>query len=1284
MKRMQSVVFVSILLIMTMLPGAGGEEEGSLDQPRRGASYINEDASTITIGNDNIEIVLNKDVKCGISKIIDKATGIDLRGNKVPPPVLLMLMYSNGSETDIVLQWDAQTMTTDGICIRNSAQLYIYYNNFRGSNLNATAIITLEDDARLADFTIHVRNDEDFLVRSVFFPVIWGLGAIGDSSEDDRLFYPGGDGIIVKDPLRFKDGLHMTDIYPSTASMQVMCHYDPDETGLYFAAYDDKGNPKKPSMDFMEWSSEKHLAAFFEHMVPESPGNDYDMGYNCKVGTFQGDWYDAAEIYSDWALNTSFVSGGKVFQGKDTPGWFSNTSVVSSSNRDGDYVHTPLSEIEKITREFNELTGVNTTHLIFAWANKGAWCGPYYFPPAAGEENFTSSMNNISDDGGHPFLYISGSVWRITRGDIGYEDYETFNDIGKQWVSIDRNGNPTIDQGYLAINWTSARMCPMTEFWQNMVVNNLLGCLDLGVDVVQIDEFPIGSIYPCYNASHGHPLGYSKDIAEAYLSILREARSLGRAVNPDLIMSMEEPCEYYIPYMDTYVSRDNAPEFLLYPFAVEIFGNEVEFVPFFSQVYHEYITAFAEPIPMNYNYPELFIPQMKRSLARACVSGEIVSGSAAAKEELRPEVRNFYKTTVQASATYANDYLIKGKPLRPPVIDVPDREVEWYFYSNQTIGRPFMERSVLNSAWKADDGDIGHVFVNWIDAEVGFDVELPAYDLHQGEYSVLITRNGVREVLLRNTILPVSIHLDIGPGEVVLLEITKVPDLVIRSVGIRLHNEGEMMTNDLYTMESSIENFGTGLAGEFTVGFFVNGTKVSSWLLEPLGPGGEAGIVFEWNTTGYLGEYNITLVVDPFDDIIELDETNNTAWGLVKIFERPKTNVKVVVTEFGTDEPIEDATVILTIEGWSVRYNGTTDDSGEVLFAKIQPGLYEISCTREGYKWYGMEFVIGEGESLTFNITLQPELHYHTIDIHVLDGETGDPLYGANVSLSHLENGTLVSYYITAPGGPKGFSNITQGRYLINVTREGYIGGSREIVLNGTNLTLTEYFLIDPVPPEYGSLEVIVLEDDTLTPIENAYVTVNPSELFGLTNSTGVYLFHDVAPGSYLINVTMEGYIPRELSIDVIAGQTTSVKVYLKKIPEPQKKLGIIRGNVTNEQGGPISYAVIEYGDSGESVMAGTNGYYVIRDLQPGNYTLVFTSPGYISTTVEGIVVEYGSDITVNSVLEKEEPVDDDASDAIRFGQVVGGIAAIILILVILSFIFIFMRKKGDEGMLEE
>ncbi|MFO8110542.1 MAG: DUF6259 domain-containing protein [Thermoplasmata archaeon] len=810
--------FLSVLVMMSLIISVGysgvGLEE-TLTQVDSRASYIIENDDEIIIGNDHVEIALAKYSGGGIDRIIDKTTGIDLRGNKAPPPILLIMHYWNGSHFDAVLQWDAENIIYSHETTDQASTITIEYQRFRGNDLGATATISLGGEARMAEFGFAVENNEDFIVRTFYYPVIWGLGSIGDSSEGDEIFYPLGDGFVLKNPLSYHDDFRLTEIYPSTASMQIMAHYDPNEAGLYMAADDTEGHPKRLILDWMEWGGEKHFSAYIQHLFPEYTGNEPVLDYNCLLGTFHGDWMDAADIYREWAETTPFVSGGKISQGKDTPEWFSRSSVISSPNQDGGVVHRPLEDIVDITEEFSELTGVSTTHLIFAWEGEGAWIGPNYFPPAAGEEEFKNATDDIREQDNHAFVYMSGTVWRITRDDIGYENWDYFNSTGKPWAAINEFGEVTIDQGYITIGWTSARMDPMTEFWQDTVVDNLLSIVDLGVDVVQIDEFPIGSIYPCYNASHGHPVGYSKEIPAAYVSILTEARTQGRAVNPDLIISMEQASEFYIPYMDTYVSRHNSPEWMIYPVFVEKYGDDALFVPFFAHVYHEYITPFGEPIPMNMDYHEAFIPQMRRSLARAYIDGMVISGSADWRDNLRPDVISLYNHTVRASSGYAYEYLRKGRPLRPPEIDVEDVSVEWYFHSNSTMGSPFHEPSVLNSAWMNSDGEIGHVLINWDQESRSFDMELPSYDLQGDNYSVVITRNGHREVLLWDTELPVTVSLEMEPDDVILLEILEETVFTLELTSTQDNGGWNFVSHNLMLEDTSLSSMLSDMEGSY-------------------------------------------------------------------------------------------------------------------------------------------------------------------------------------------------------------------------------------------------------------------------------------------------------------------------------------------------------------------------------------------------------------------------------------------------------------------------------------
>jgi hypothetical protein len=1286
--RKLAVFFVLLLLIsvqIVIFEGGGFEDGISSYPPTRGSAYINETTSSIAIGNDNIEFVLNKDVNCGISKIIDKSTGLDLRGNKVPPPIMLMIMYWTGNATDIVIQWDAESMDISGICTRDSALLYIYYYNFRGSNLNATVTMTLGDDDEFADFTLDIQNDEDFTIKSVFFPLIWGLGQIGDSAEDDRVFYPGGDGIVLKDPLNYTEQLFMTEMYPSTASMQMFCHYDPNEAGLYMTTNDDKGHPKKPSLDFMEWSTVDHLAGFFEHPMEEYPGNDYDMEFECQIGVFHGDWYDAADIYKSWAETTDFLSGGKVFEEKDTPKWWAKTSVVSSSNRDAEWIHNTLTEIEKMTEEFNELTGVNTTHLIFAWAQNGAWCGPYYFPPAAGEDNFTNSMENITDLGGHPFLYISGSVWRITRGDIGYEDYELFNDIGRQWACIDQYGNPVIDEGYLILNWTSARMCPMTDFWKNMVISNVLGCLNLGVDVVQIDEFPIGSIYACHNTSHGHPPGYSEEITAAYREIINESRRQGRMINSDFIMSMEEPCEFYIPWMDTYVSRDNAPEFMLYPFALEQFGNDVEFVPFFSYVYHEYITAFAEPIPMNYDYPELFINQMRRSLARALVTGEIISGSSDDKENLRPEVREFYNTTVRASAGYCNDYLIKGKMLRPPEIDVPNETVDWFFYSNQTIGSQFEERSVLNSAWKADDGDIGHVFVNWIDQAVEFDVELPAYDLGNEYYSVIATKNEEKEVLFKNTTLPVSINLGTKPGEVVLVEITRAPDLAFAMIDLEVPESG-FLTDSMYFGDLLVVNSGNAFAGGVNVVGYIDTTPV--WFqglpIVSINPGHSRLLSFMFDTESLAGEYNLSFIIDPDDEILESNEKNNTIWMTIHVSDRPRAELRIRALDSETGLVLHHGTYTLWAQDRLIGSKTAVYPYSYVVFDNLDAGEYFVNVSVEGYHKDRTSVTLQEGESRLLEVKVNKIIPVYYIYGKVVHNDPNSTAFsGAQVTLRYSENHTQIDFLATGEDGEFSFARLLEGNYTVTASHKDYLKDEVQLELSGDQLVYNVPLKLSLIIPDiwvfFGGK---VIDNDTGDSLMGVTVRILPGNRSYISNETGIFgedwhVWDEGIPsGEYSLFLTMDGYINKTVTVEHDSLNGTWVIVKMEKIPEPEKVLAVITGIVRDEFGETIPHASVTYNGT-QFVVTGINGTFIIKDLEPGNYHLNVSAEGYLYNDTLSITVEYDDEKFVEIILEKdvEEPTDTDEFE----GRTLIIITVIITMLVLLGIV-LFIRWRSTAA----
>ena len=504
-------------------------------------------------------------------------------------------------------------------------------------------------------------------------------------------------------------------------------------------------------------------------------------------------------------MTTPFVSGGKIGFDKSTPDWFFDTSIIQFVNRDNPSVEVfSLSDIASMTQEYSTLMNSDTTALIIGWEHNGAWVGPYYYPPVEGEQAFETTMNDLNNEGNHGFTYISGTVWRITRNDIGYSDYPLFNSTGLPWAVLNRDQTPYLDPGYESLGWRSARMCPMTDFWHDMVVDNALESVRLGCDVVQIDEFPIGSIYPCYNASHGHPVGYSNEISQSYISILQDIRTQGRQINPDFIMSTEEPCELYLPYIDTYVSRDCAPEGLLYMALVDKYGDNLEFIPFFSHVYHEYITSFGEGIGLDEGYAQYFYNQMARALGKMFITGELMKVGGTPTSNLDSNLFELFTQTSEATTSYAQKYLLKGTALVPPTIDVPSVEIQWYDALQDTFGTPIHEPSVYTSAWRDQGDSKGYLFVNWYTEDAQFMVELDDEENTGAPVGLSLIRNGQRTIIEPSTILPVSISVEMAPNDIMLIEFISPIDSNPPDVpNIAGPTQGKIQTEYQYTISSS-------------------------------------------------------------------------------------------------------------------------------------------------------------------------------------------------------------------------------------------------------------------------------------------------------------------------------------------------------------------------------------------------------------------------------------------------------------------------------------------------
>ena len=294
---------------------------------------------------------------------------------------------------------------------------------------------------------------------------------------------------------------------------------------------------------------------------------------------------------------------------------------------------------------------------------------------------------------------------------------------------------------------------------------------------------------------------------------------------------------------------------------------------------------------------------------------------------------------------------------------------------------------------------------------------------------------------------------------------------------------------------------------------------------------------------------------------------------------------------------VTDAETALPIEGATVTANGvfvTTGADGSYSI-EIAPGTYTITAEMSGYYSDTQTGIVVEaGEITTLDFAL--ELIVGWIDGYVTDADTGDAIAGATVTADGVSVSTDAEGYYKIEIAPE--------TYTVTASMSGYYDGVVLDVSVTAGETVTVDFALEPVPPEVGWIEGTVTDAKTGSAIVGATVTAD-----GVSVSTGAegYYKIEIAPGMYTVTASMSGYVDGVVSdVTVTAGVTATVNFALEPLP------GAIDGTVTDAlTGSPIAGVYITADTY--SAITDAYGYYMIADVQPGDYTVTASVDGYFS-----------------------------------------------------------------------
>jgi hypothetical protein len=245
--------------------------------------------------------------------------------------------------------------------------------------------------------------------------------------------------------------------------------------------------------------------------------------------------------------------------------------------------------------------------------------------------------------------------------------------------------------------------------------------------------------------------------------------------------------------------------------------------------------------------------------------------------------------------------------------------------------------------------------------------------------------------------------------------------------------------------------------------------------------------------------------------------------------------------------------------------------------------------------------------------------------VRVQDGETRQPLPGVMV----LSEGSDIMA-ITDSGG--------QCRVVVAPKRGGRLLFSRAGYFD------TGLVWLPPRPaPDTIAVEALLYPDrprvvtgrvfdaGTKLTIPAARVTVAGLDLAESTREDGTFIFRRFPPGPQTIEVSSAGYPLESLAIQVQAGETSSVDLYLIDTAN----VGSVEGAVFDVgTGKPVKDARVTVEGTGCAAETDSAGYYAIQNVPVGMNRLVVSRDGYLRAyTVVRLVKDWA--VTANLYLRK-------------------------------------------------
>jgi hypothetical protein len=237
--------------------------------------------------------------------------------------------------------------------------------------------------------------------------------------------------------------------------------------------------------------------------------------------------------------------------------------------------------------------------------------------------------------------------------------------------------------------------------------------------MVQLDQNVGGEAHVCYAEDHDHPPGPGRWQGESMTEFLRTVRSTARTKSPDCAVSVEEPCELFIPHLDIYHGR--AFTYTDWP----AHGKGAVSVPIFIYLYHPYLLGYAGWTGGGFDLEK----NVELSIGRAFVFGMLIGVRSGVwmktlEENGSDSAFQMWKNAMDLQRHLPEAHLV-GDMARPPKLRGV-RTTTVYVPGGHTTQPPTAVKvdNVQASTWIIDEGEFCYAIANVGSSTASIEIEI--------------------------------------------------------------------------------------------------------------------------------------------------------------------------------------------------------------------------------------------------------------------------------------------------------------------------------------------------------------------------------------------------------------------------------------------------------------------------------------------------------------------------------------------------------------------------------